>query len=531
MESTSTPVQRFIQEMVPLLADHMLVLRRLSAAVLVSRSDFMTQWKGVMEQTRAQSRLDRMRSTETLNHAVTVLLDGAANSQGAPLQNYLQMIAAWSAELSASGFDYAELFAFWMTYRRALLPLVLREFPAGPELSLAMTALDAQERAFLGISALMSVQVAHEQLTQGVHQRSVGRLAGGVTHALNNTMAVIVGRAQIIEEQIADEELRQELLAIQRIARAGADALKRLYQFSADRDGNDLTRVDVNHIVNDVIQITRFRWRDDAEASGIAIDVLKDLDTVPQVWARASQLRDVLVELILNSVEAMPLGGVVTLRTERAGEQVLILVTDQGAGMEATTRARATEPFFTTKGPGHVGLGLATAANLLRQMNGSLQIESVPGQGTTVRIALPIAEQASAPADARQARLARWASILVVDDEPAVRDVTARTFQLRGFHVVAAESGADALRLFNEHGPFQVAIVDLGMPRMNGFELARALKEVNAKTIVILMTGWAAELDTKKMRESGIDRAISKPFDVDQVIQLISEALAIQEKK
>lgn len=117
-----------------------------------------------------------------------------------------------------------------------------------------------------------------------------------------------------------------------------------------------------------------------------------------------------------------------------------------------------------------------------------------------------------------------------MDDEPLVRDVAARTFHLRGFRTVAADSGADAVRVFTEQGPFQVAIVDLGMPGMNGFDTARALKDLNPRTIVILMTGWAAELDSNKLREAGIDRAIAKPFDADQVIQLISEALAIQEK-
>lgn len=530
MDSFSDLTQRFITEALPLLDDHAALLRRTNSAVSASRADFLAEWKTILERDDAHPELERVRTADALERGVAVLLEGLNAPKALRLEEYLQSIAAWCAELYALGLDYADQFALWASYRRALLPFLLREYATGPELSLVFSALDAQERAVLGMSAATGVQLAQEQLRQGVHQRSVGRLTGGLTHALNNTMAIIVGRAQIVEEQIGDEGQHEELRTIQRIARAGADSLKRLQQFAAARDGHENVRLDVNAVINDVIQLTRFRWRDDAEASGISIEVVKDLEEVPPVWGQTSLLRDALVELILNSVEAMPLGGLVTLRTERAKDSVVILVSDQGEEMDDATQARTRQPFFTTKGPGHVGLGLATVANLVHQMNGSFALASAPGEGTTARITLPIAPQAATPVDSRQARLARWANILVVDDEPLVRDVAARTFLLRGFHAVAADSGADALRLFSEQGPFQVVILDLGMPGMNGFEVARAIKNINPKTIVILMTGWAAELDTNKMRAAGIDRAISKPFDSEQVIQLINEALAIQEK-
>ncbi|MBI4675433.1 MAG: response regulator, partial [Chloroflexi bacterium] len=510
--------------------EHIPVLARLSAAVGETRGDFLAQWKAILDQESAHPSLERMRAPNALDHAATVLLDSLHVAPNASVQNYLQTVAAWSTELYVSGLDYPDFVALWSTYRRALLPCLLHAYAAGPELTLVFAALDVQERAVLGIGAVMGIQVAHAQLAQGVHLRSVGRLTGGITHALNNTMAVIVGRAQIVEEQLTEEAQREELRTIQRIARAGADSLKRLQQFAFERDGHANTRLDVNTLINDVIQLTRFRWRDDAEASGISIEVVKDLDVVPPVMGQVSLLRDALVELILNSVEAMPLGGLVTIRTDRAEGRVVVLVSDQGVGMDAIAQARATEPFFTTKGAGHVGLGLTTVASMVREMNGTFSLASTPGEGATARITLPMAQPSAGPADLRQARLARWAKILVVDDEPLVRDVAARTFLLRGFQTVAADSGADALRVFTEQGPFEVVIVDLGMPGMNGFEVARALKDLNPKTIVILMTGWAAELDAKKMREAGIDRALAKPFDADQVIQLISEALAIQEK-
>lgn len=524
----NSPVQQLILESVPLLTGQLVLLRRVSAGVSAARGEFVAQWRAGLEQDTAHSTLTRWRSLDALNSATAILSDGL-DDKFSSLENYLQAVADWSADLYDDGLDYNDQCVLYAAYRRALLPLILREFAAGPAMGLVFQALDAHERAVTRLSAVMGIERAHAQLTEGVHQRSVGRLTAGLTHVLNNSMAVILGRAQLAEEQITEENAREELRAIQTMARAGAESLKRLQQFALERDGDQTERLDVNTIINQVIQLTRFRWRDDAQVSGITIDVVKDLESVPPVQGQAALLRDALVELILNSVEAMPLGGLVTLRTERAKDEVLIVIIDQGAGMDQVTRTRAFEPFFTTKGSGHVGLGLATVANIARQMNGVLTIESVSGQGTTVRIALPAAPQVTA-VDARQARLARWASILIVDDESQIRDVAARTFLLRGFHAVAADSGADALRLFNEQGPFEVVITDLGMTEMNGFELARAIKDLNPKTIVILMTGWAFELDLHKMREAGIDRAITKPFDTEQVIQLISEALAIQEQ-
>lgn len=524
--NTGSLAALYIQDALPFLDAHARVLKELGASVSAARAEFIAQWKAVLELDPV-SRHIRL-TPEMLEHATRSLVDGLDTESD--LAAYLRGVVAWSAELFASGATFRDLTRLLATFRRALLPSLLRRYVAGPELELVFAALDAHERAVSGAISAAEIERTQAQLVEGAHQRSVGRLTGGVAHALNNTLAIIVGRSQILEEQVNDEPQREELRAIQKIARTGADSLRRLQDFAAERDGNAPARLDVNALIGEVIQLTRFRWRDDAEASGVSIDVVKELPPVPPVLAQPSALRDALVELILNSVEAMPLGGTVTLRTEQAEDRVRIVVADQGEGMDAATQARAADPLFTTKGAGHVGLGLTTVAHNIRQMGGTFSLASTPGQGTAVTISLPTGREIPQATDLRPARLARWANILVVDDEPMVRDVAARTFHLRGFRTVAADSGADALRVFSEQGPFQVVIVDLGMPGMNGFETARAIKELNSRTIVILMTGWAAELDPKKMRESGIDRAIAKPFDSDQVIQLISEALAIQEK-
>jgi len=520
-----SPSDIVIKQFAPTLAEHARTLHELYARLVNKRPALLDALKTHLG---IEPRFALAVRTVS-DQVVTVWFDGLASGHGG-IQRYLENTAAWGREQSGQGYEFTDLTELFILFRRALLPLVAKELEPGPEMELTFAALDALERAVIAVLAAAFVMHVREQLIHGAHQRSVGRLAGGLTHALNDTMAIIIGRAQMLEEQFEDEGSREELRTLQKSARAGAESIKRLQNFALEHDGNEPTRLDVNAIISDTVQLTRFRWRDDAEASGIVFEVVQDLAPVPPVIGQAALLRDALVELILNSVEAMPLGGLITLRTEHVQDRVQITVLDQGKGMDTVTLGRASDAFFTTKGTKHIGLGLGTVSSIIRQLGGTFTLTSVPGEGTRAVISLPAAAEIKQVSDLRTTRLARWTKILVVDDEPLVRDVATRTFQRRGFQTVAAASGADALHLFQEQGPFQVALVDLGMPGMNGFDTARALKELKPRPIVILMTGWAPELDTKKMREAGVDRAITKPFEAEQVIQLIDEAMAIQDK-
>lgn len=543
MEAWLTPTARVIQQVSVSLGDHRRVLEELAKHLTAERTAIVEELRARVlawgEGTRALSPVAGShaavatplgRMPGLAEQALQVLLDGWDAGDDPNLVKYLTRVGQWGKQVGATALDFSDLMRLIAVWRRSLLPFIVKHLPAGPELELAFAALDALERAVLVVLAAAYIQIAQEHLAQGAHQRTVGRLAGGFVHALNNILAVIIGRAQILEEEQRDEAAMAELRAIQSAARAAADSLRRLQLFAAERQGQPPARLDVNALIGDVVQLTRFRWRDDAEAKGIVIDVVKDLAPVPSVLGRAELLREALVELILNAVEAMPSGGLVTIRSERVGDRVHISVTDLGEGMDEATRARATEPFFTTKGEAHVGLGLTNVAAIMRQHGGEFLLQSVAGRGTTATLSLPIAPEIQEAPEPRFTRLARWTNILVVDDEAPVREVALRAFRGHGLRAVAAESGSEALRLFQSEGPFEIVLCDLGMPGMNGFEVARAIKKLNPKTIVILMTGWAAELDAKKMREVGIDRTINKPFDVEQVIQLITEALIVREK-
>ncbi|MCC7162894.1 MAG: response regulator [Anaerolineae bacterium] len=525
MDSANSLVNRVVQDSLPVLADHARIIQILGGKLETVRAEFVVACKANIEREPALGRLGN--AAELAQDATHGYIDPLAERD---LSAYLVGIADWSETWRARGANFADGLCLMGTLHRTLIPFLLREYSAGPELELVFRALDVLERATLNVLSAAEIQATQNQLLRDAHRRTVGRLTGGMAHALNNTLAILVGRAQILEEQVGDQGQRAELGEMQRIARAGADSLKHLQSFAVEHESSESARWDVNAIVRQVAQLTRFRWRDDAQASGIQIQVAQELAPVSPVIGQGSALRDALVELILNSIDAMPLGGTITIRTEQAADRVRVIVLDEGQGMETETLARATESLFTTRGSGHAGLGLTVVKTIAQQMGGTLSLASAPGQGTRATIELPAAREIQQAADYRPARLARWTKILVVDDEPLVRDVAARSFERRGFQTVSADSGEDAVRLCAAQGPFEVAIVDLGMPRMNGFETARAIKQLNPRTIVILMTGWSAELDPGKMRETGVDRAIAKPFDVDRVIELIGEALSLQDK-
>ncbi len=517
MQPEPVMTNELIAESAAELREHARVLAEFATRLMPEREQLIDAW----------SSMDVSHPRAWYEETARVLFDGlvTANEASAP-EVYLNGVAEWSRVLAASGANYASAVGEFTHLRCGALQLMLKVYQAGPELQLLFSGLDALERATRSVIAAAFIESAQAQLTQGARLRMVGHLTQGISHSLNNLLANIIGRAQLLENSISDPRLQLELHQIETAARTAGESVRRVQDYAAPRGEDELVALDVNAVVNDAMQLTRYRWRDDAEASGIVIDVIRDLGEVPPVLARRGELRDALVELILNAAEAMPLGGSVTVRTERVGDKVQVSVGDLGEGMDAATRANATRPFFTTKGAGHVGLGLTTVAAMAQTHHGRFELDSAPGRGTTATLALPLASNVSSAQAPAPVSLTKTLKLLVVDDDASLREIAYKALLLRGHEVQMAESGFEALQLVRENGPFDAVLTDLGMPGMNGFEVAHEVKALHPETVVILTTGWAAELDTNKMRESGVDRTVHKPFDVEQVLQLIAEALA-----
>ena len=369
---------------------------------------------------------------------------------------------------------------------------------------------------------LEELQAAQDTLVRGATLRAVGELAAGAAHHLNNLMAVVLGRSQLLLYRNRDPEMGSALRTIERAALDAADTVRRIQAFSRAGHGASAAVVDLNDTVRESIDLTRARWEHEAQVRGAQIELVFEPGALPPVSGRNAELREVLTNLILNAVDALPRGGRLLIRTWDEPGRALVSITDSGPGMPEDVRGRAFEPFFTTKGVRRLGLGLAVAYGLVSGHGGDIALESGEGRGTTVTFWIPAEARVEAGAPlGRGGNGGRHGRILVVDDEADVREVLADVLLSHGHSVTLAGGGQEALACL-ERDPFDLVITDLGMPDVNGWDVARAVKSGRQGLPVLLLTGWA---DAEEAGVGRVDAVIKKPFDMTKLAAAVSAAL------
>jgi signal transduction histidine kinase/ActR/RegA family two-component response regulator len=382
---------------------------------------------------------------------------------------------------------------------------------------------------------LQELKLAQDQIIQSEKLRAMGEMASGVAHDFNNVLAVVLGNIQLLLYQLdrlSSEEIRDGLKVIERSSKDGAETIRRIQEFTGVRRDKEFVSLSLNEIIEEVVNITQPRWKGQAQKEGIQIELATQLGSIPLVIGSPSELREVLTNIIFNAVDAMPVGGKLTISTQpQADDWVEVRVTDTGVGMKEEVRRRVFDPFFTTKGVTNSGLGMSVSYGIIKRHGGEILIETEPGKGTTFIIHLPtgygkeetVVREISPPKESRQAR------ILVIDDEDSVRDILSRMLKTKGHQVVVASNGEEGIERFRSQ-PFDLVFTDLGMPKLSGWEVGKTIKAINPKVPIAMITGWGVELDREKMSESGIDLIVSKPFNFDRVIHLVSEAMELKER-
>jgi signal transduction histidine kinase/ActR/RegA family two-component response regulator len=370
-----------------------------------------------------------------------------------------------------------------------------------------------------------------EQYAQIEKLSALGELASGVAHDFNNTLAGILGRAQLLLTTKDPERIEAGLKLIIKTAKDGAKTIKRIQDFARQRRDHDFQPVSVDQLLLDVREITRPRWKSRAESEGVHISLELQLGSdEARVMGDESELREVLVNLVFNAVDAMPQGGTLTLSTREAAGTVEIAVADTGTGMTEEVRSRVFDPFFTTKGKAGMGLGLAVSYGIVRRHEGSFEVESEMGKGTTFRIKLPAAMTAARqepaaepPPIALVPQRTSGTRILVVDDEENVRGLLADILASEGYQVELASSGHEALDKFGDGRGFDALFTDLGMQGMSGWELAHAVRELDGKIPVAVVTGWGEAVGSSERLAAQVDWVIAKPFDTAQILTIARE--------
>jgi signal transduction histidine kinase/CheY-like chemotaxis protein len=359
--------------------------------------------------------------------------------------------------------------------------------------------------------------------------RALGEMSSGVAHDFNNILGAILGRAQLLLEKTKNQHTKKSLEIIEKAALDGAETVRRIQEFTRVRvDSRLFIEVDVNELVNDVIEFTRTRWKNEALARGVQISIVKEFGEIPVMMGDPSGLREVFTNLIINSVDAMPDGGTITVHTYRNGDRAIITVSDDGLGMSADIQQRIFEPFFTTKGKSGNGLGLSMCYGIVSRHQGEINVSSVPGKGTTFTVSLPTTLAGDVKERAPNMKNVLFsAKVLVIDDDEQMRTVLCDILQNSKCEVEQAGSGTEGLLLFS-NGSFDIVLSDLGMEGVTGWEVAQKVKEASPETTVALITGWGTQLDDEEVRRRGVDFVVSKPFRIKEVQQLVSQAMALK---
>ncbi|MCC6696389.1 MAG: transporter substrate-binding domain-containing protein [Candidatus Hydrogenedentes bacterium] len=378
-----------------------------------------------------------------------------------------------------------------------------------------------------------------EQLYQSQKMEAVGQLAGGIAHDFNNLLASIIGYADLMLTDLdQDSPLRRDLNEIRRAGERAASLTRQLLTFSR-KELPHPDAVNLNTVVEGMLPMLR---RSVGEHIEFALKLDADLSSTR---ADTSQIEQILLNLVLNARDAMPKGGTITLTTapgvpKTLGQPngvpvdqrqwIMLEVADTGCGMDEQTRLRAFEPFFTTKREGEgTGLGLAMVYGIVQQHGAEIELESTPGLGTRFRLFFP---RSDAPVETTRHEVARepvrrgTETVLVVEDEASVRELTSRMLARHGYTVLQASRGDEALEVFNrQEGPLHLLLTDVVLPRMNGPEIAEMLRKRRPDLKVIFMSGYAnTVMSHYKGMEEGLN-FIQKPFLADALLRLVRNVL------
>jgi signal transduction histidine kinase/CheY-like chemotaxis protein len=375
---------------------------------------------------------------------------------------------------------------------------------------------DSRQSADRLQQALDDVNAAQARLVQGETLRALGELTSGMAHHLNNLLAVILGRVELLLTDADDPAHRERLDTVRRAGLDAADVVRRMLRFTQGQGFSELTPVDVNALAAEVIDLLRPRWDDEAHLRAIRIDLRFEPSELPTTRGDAAAIREVMMNLLVNAIEALPQGGRIVVKTWLADDGIHCSIADSGTGMSEALRARAPEPFFTTKGPKGTGLGLSASYGILEQHGGDLSIDSAEGEGTTVTIRLPAAGAPPPTFPAAPPPPApRGLRILLIDDQRNVRRALADVLMAEGHHVVDVSGGADGLARLERQEPFDAVFTDLGMPDMTGWQVARAVKARWPKLTVVVITGWQEDAQGGEDDRAAVDFMIPKPVTVD----------------
>jgi PAS domain S-box-containing protein len=405
--------------------------------------------------------------------------------------------------------------------------------PRPIELAVTLSARNGRHGGLEGLIAIVrditAQREVEKQFRQSEKLTALGQLAGGIAHDFNNLLQAILGYAQLMKQNPRDAEfVARSLNIVEAAAVDGSETVRRIQQFARLRPDEQFVGVDVNQIVHDAVAIIRPRWEEKIARDNRPLDLRLDLGSIETINGRPAALAELMTNLILNALDAMPDGGTLTITTRgEPRRHISLTVTDTGIGMPEPVRRRIFEPFFSTKGEAGSGLGLSMVYSIVRRHGGEIRVESEPGRGATFTLTFPVAsEPVGAEPESALPRARRPARVLLVDDDPKVLGTLTEILRSVGHTVTAAASGAAALAAYRP-GRFDVVLSNLGMAGMNGWELAERLRRVDSDVVILFITGWGLrDEEHSQLRLLKIRKCLFKPVRPGELDAAIQDALA-----
>lgn len=378
--------------------------------------------------------------------------------------------------------------------------------------------------------ALEKLEQTQDQMIKGERLNALTRMASGIAHEFNNILMPLVGFSDLMlndPEALDDKkEVRNMLSAMYNAAEEGRGIVKRLREFYKPEEDEEFEEIELEDMLDDALKLTRPRWQEEARAAGIEVVVQKNLGQTPKLFCNRYKMREVLINLILNALDAMPKGGRMSFGSSVANNRIRLTISDTGHGMSEDVLKRCMEPFFSTKGKRGTGMGLASVYGTISRHGGKLDITSVPEMGTTVTLDLPVHVRTAEEGGMKPVLpIGRVLKVLVVDDEKWARDLLAKYLKFDRHTVDTSENGKSAMEQLASR-KYDLVITDRAMPEMNGDQVARCVKESDPATRVILLTGFGDIMKDQGESPAGVDHILAKPTTLSDLRNAIEQAMA-----
>jgi CheY-like chemotaxis protein/anti-sigma regulatory factor (Ser/Thr protein kinase) len=283
---------------------------------------------------------------------------------------------------------------------------------------------------------------------------------------------------------------------------------------------------DLNEVIGSSLEFIKPRLDEQCQTTDSGIEVMLNLNEIGLIEGSETEIREALINILINAIEAMPQGGRLSIETKQDGEFVVVSISDTGVGMTSDVQRRVFDPFFTTKGLRGLGMGLSIVRSTIERHQGQITVTSEHQKGSAFTLRIPVTKKQKWKEELVESRRndTNDANILVVDDDKGPRDILYEILTKAGYDVDIANGGKEGLSLIKQK-VYNLILADLGMPEVSGWDLASETRRSSSETLVVLVTGWGVQIDTTKLKERGIHNVITKPFSRESVLAIVSAAL------